>query len=215
MVLSSTGLGACLCFLAALFFAGDPTTAGMIETEGLKPWEVCALCHSLNGISRTARFPHLAGQRAAYIRKQLNDFRSGHRANDNGQMASIVEAELSEANIPVVADYFAGLAPPIPQDGDLAADRIARGKSLFETGDPEGKIPACATCHGTAIPSIAYAPHISAQHAGYVAKQLSDFKSGARTNDTTGTMVGIAVRLSDADIESVSAYVAAQQRVAR
>lgn len=214
MRLSSTISGACLFFLAALFFASHQAGAGMIETESLKPWEVCALCHSLNGISRTARFPHLAGQRAAYIRKQLKDFRAGHRANDNGQMVSIVEAELSEANIPVVAEYFAALTPPLPKASDVADKKIAQGKSLFEAGDPDAKIPACATCHGTAIPAIAYAPHLSAQHAGYVAKQLSDFKSGARTNDKTGTMAGIAARLSAADIENVSAYVAARQRVA-
>lgn len=212
---SSTFLGACLVFLTVLVFAGYRASAGMIETESLKPWEVCALCHNLNGIGRTARFPHLAGQRAAYIRKQLKDFRAGHRTNDNGQMVSIVEAELSEANIPVVAEYFASLAPPVPKEGDVAAKKVARGKSLVETGDPAAKIPACATCHGAVKPAIAYVPHISAQHAAYLAKQLSDFKSGARNNDKTRTMAGIAARLSEADIESVSAYLAAQQRTVR
>jgi len=215
MRLSSTLLRACLVFTTVLFFAGYRASAGMIETESLKPWEVCALCHNLNGIGRTARFPHLAGQRAAYIRKQLKDFRAGHRTNDNGQMISIVEAELSEANIPVVAEYFASLAPPSPKADDVAAIKIARGKNLVETGDPDAKIPACATCHGAVKPAIAYTPHISSQHADYLAKQLTDFKTGARNNDKTGTMVTIAARLSEADIESVSVYLAGQQRATR
>ena len=44
----------------------------------------------LDGISATAKFPKLAGQKKAYIEKQLSDFLAGNRTNDGGQMASIV-----------------------------------------------------------------------------------------------------------------------------
>ena len=186
--------------------------AGMIETDGLKPWEVCALCHNLNGIGRTARFPHLAGQRSAYIQKQLKDFRAGHRANDNGQMVTIVEAELSTDNVSKVADYFASLAPPEPVESDAGSEDLAEGKRLFHKGRPAGGLPACAVCHGASKPEIAYAPHLTAQHARYVAKQLDDFKSGARKNDATGTMARIAAQLSDRDIKNIAAYVASQRR---
>ena len=40
---------------------------------------LCAACHGENGISRTLGTPHLAGQDETYLRKALNDYRSGVR----------------------------------------------------------------------------------------------------------------------------------------
>ena len=73
----------------ALIAAGSAVSsayADIIVTEGVQPWHLCATCHSLDGISAMARFPKLAGQRAAYIVKQVRDFRDGRRSNDGGQM---------------------------------------------------------------------------------------------------------------------------------
>ena len=127
-------------------------------------------------------------------------------------MTAIVEAELAETDIQVVADYFAALAAPPPTPADAPAASLARGQALFERGAPDAGIPACASCHGATDPEIAHAPHITAQHPDYVAKQLADFKSGARSNDATDTMPRVAGRLSDADIASVARYVATRQR---
>src|SRR5256885_14219431 len=84
--------------------------ADIIVTEGVQPWHLCATCHSLDGISAMARFPKLAGQRAAYIVKQVRDFRDGRRSNDGGQMqasaSDIVDDDLAKA-----AAYFASLPP--------------------------------------------------------------------------------------------------------
>src|SRR6516165_8912626 len=73
----------------ALIAAGSAVSlayADIIVTEGMQPWDLCATCHSLDGISAMARFPKLAGQRAAYIVKQVRDFRDSRRSNDGGQM---------------------------------------------------------------------------------------------------------------------------------
>src|SRR5215470_13778391 len=74
---------------AALIAAGSGVSlayADIIVTEGMQPWDPCATCHSLDGISAMGRFPKLAGQRAAYIVKQVRDFRDRRRSNDGGQM---------------------------------------------------------------------------------------------------------------------------------
>jgi cytochrome c553 len=210
--ISRAGAGTLL--FALLVLPGGTAEAGMIETDGLEPWEICGLCHNLNGISRSDRFPHLAGQKAAYIRKQLQDFKAGRRSNDNGQMASIVEAELAEPDIPKVADYFAALTPPSPSSEGAKEQDLARGRALFETGAPERGIPPCARCHLASNPKIAHAPRITAQRTAYLAKQLMDFRSGARGNDATQTMSRIASRLSDAEIESVAIYATSQPRAA-
>jgi hypothetical protein len=49
------------------------TSAGMIDKEGMDEWEVCAMCHSLDGVSRMPKFPKLAGQKSSYISNNLID----------------------------------------------------------------------------------------------------------------------------------------------
>jgi cytochrome c553 len=46
------------------------------------------------------------------------------------------------------------------------------------------------------------------QKAGYTAKTLRDFKSGARNNDRNEIMQAIAAKLSDKEIEAVSRFIA-------
>jgi len=92
--------------------------ADMIVTEGVQPWEICGECHGLDGVSPVARFPSLAGQRPAYIVKQVRDFRDGRRANDGGQMAANA-SDIGEADIAKAAAYFSALLPPAPMSSDL------------------------------------------------------------------------------------------------
>ncbi len=40
---------------------------------------LCAACHGENGVGLVPGTPHLAGQDEAYLRKALNDYRSGVR----------------------------------------------------------------------------------------------------------------------------------------
>lgn len=203
------GVSAALCLMGVLSLA-DKARADMIDTSGMKPWEVCALCHSLNGISPMAKFPKLAGQKAAYIEKQLRDFRAGHRSNDGGAMEAIVTGELAEENIPVVADYFSKLpAPPADPSG---GEELKDAKKLFETGDEARSIPACVSCHVENNKDLPLAPRITAQHSAYVEKQLRDFKSGERANDERMVMRDIAKALSDEDISQLAQFIAAQPR---
>ena len=68
----------------------------------------CAACHGPTGAGNAeAKFPSLSGQHAAYVKKQLNDFKKeGGRANDpSGIMRSIV-ANMSEKEIDAVAEYI-------------------------------------------------------------------------------------------------------------
>lgn len=49
-------------FIAALAVCPPSTAARayMLDSDGMKPWESCALCHGLDGVSRMAKFPKLA-----------------------------------------------------------------------------------------------------------------------------------------------------------
>lgn len=190
---------------------GRTVKADMIDTSGMKPWEVCALCHGLNGISRISKFPKLAGQKAAYIEKQLRDFRAGRRANDGGNMAAIASSELSEDNIPVVANYFAKLTAPKPQTSDEDKS-LAKGRKLFEQGDAGRNVPPCQSCHVAINDAAPLAPSLTSQHPDYLAKQLHDFRDGKRTNDENQIMGDIARALSKPEIQELVAFIASRPR---
>ena len=116
-------------------------------------------------------------------------------------------AVLSEADMKNVAAYYAGqtLQPAIARHKDL----VALGRKLYRGGNRETGVPACAGCHGPAgsgIPS--QYPRIAGQYAEYIEAQLKSFKSGARTNDVSGMMRGVAARMTDDEIRAVAEYTA-------
>ena len=88
--------------LLAVTRAGDPVAG---ETK-VAP---CAGCHGAAGISANDVHPRLAGQSYLYIKKQLQDFASGRRANDP-VMASFARP-LSPADMADLAAYYSCLSP--------------------------------------------------------------------------------------------------------
>lgn len=70
------------------------------------------------------------------------------------------------------------------------------------------KAAACAACHGadgnSADPAF---PSLAGQHASYLLKQLTEYKSGARAN---AIMSGMTASLSKADMEDIAAFYATQ-----
>jgi cytochrome c553 len=71
----------------------------------------CAGCHNPQGKgNEPAGYPHLGGQNAEYVSKQLKAYREGTR--DAGANASImmdVASKLTDAEIEAVASYISGL----------------------------------------------------------------------------------------------------------
>ncbi|MDG1208248.1 MAG: c-type cytochrome [Paracoccaceae bacterium] len=183
-----------------LLMSATPVVAGLADEDGLAAYEVCALCHSLDGVSRMAKFPKLAGQSVAYIEKQVRDFQSGRRDNDGGQMVSIV-SDMSDEDITEAAEWFASQPAP------LAETKIAlgSGKRMFsEFG--------CADCHDEQVPD---AVKLTAQHKAYLTKQMVDFRDGRRANDLGGAMRSSMQGISNSDIEQIADYLAATQRMAK
>lgn len=66
----------------------------------------CVGCHGQNGIGLSDMFPNLAGQKKAYMIKQLNDFKSGARQN---QMMNPMATQLTPQDIEDVSAYFSAL----------------------------------------------------------------------------------------------------------
>lgn len=85
----------------ALFRGGD-------LSKGLP---ACTGCHAPDGVGNAAAgFPHLGGQHADYIEKQLIGFREGDRTNDGDTMTMrSISAKLSNKDIKALASYIQGL----------------------------------------------------------------------------------------------------------
>ncbi len=65
----------------------------------------CVACHGEDGNSPTSAFPKIAGQHEDYLLHALHSYKNGERKN--AIMAGIVAA-LSEGDMEVLADYYAG-----------------------------------------------------------------------------------------------------------
>lgn len=66
----------------------------------------CAGCHGAAGISNNPLWPNLAGQKEAYLVKQLKAFRDGTRTDP---MMAPMAKPLSDDDINNLAAYFSGL----------------------------------------------------------------------------------------------------------
>ena len=165
---------------------------------------VCGACHGPDGNSAAPNFPKLAGQGERYLLKQMKDIKAGNRTvlEMTGLLTNTSDQDMAD-----IAAYFSS------QKGSVgAADPkvVARGEALFRGGKLEQGMPACTDCHAPDGSGNAAAgfPHLGGQHAQYVAKQLTDFREGNRTNDGDSmVMRGIAAKLSNKDIEAVSSYI--------
>ena len=80
--------------------AGDPSAA--------KPQadSLCAGCHGPKGVSSNPLWPNLAGQKDAYLVKQMKAFRDGTRYDP---MMTPMAKPLSDADIDNLAAYFSSL----------------------------------------------------------------------------------------------------------
>jgi len=93
---------------AALVDRGQDLYRGGKLTDGMP---ACVGCHSPNGEGLDlAVYPKLNGQHAAYIEKQLTDFREGDRSNDGDAMIMrTIAAKLSNKDIKALSSYIEGL----------------------------------------------------------------------------------------------------------
>ncbi|MDX1367554.1 c-type cytochrome [Pseudomonas sp.] len=165
---------------------------------------VCGACHGADGNSAAPNFPKLAGQGERYLLKQLNDIKSG--ARPVVEMTGLLD-NLSDQDLADISAYYASQKMSV---GAADPKLVARGEALFRGGKLNEGMPACTGCHspnGAGLDAAGF-PQIGGQHAGYVAKQLTDFREGNRTNDGDSLIMrGIAAKLSNKDIEAVSSFI--------
>ena len=193
---------ALICSLALAATAQAQTLKPDLGAGSAKYGQLCVACHAADGNSSTPANPKLAGQHPEYLLKQLQEFKSGKRAN---AIMSGMVAGLSDQDMVNIAFWVAGQTP---KDGYASDVNLVReGERIYRGGVADRNIAACAGCHspnGAGLP-IQY-PRLSGQHADYTASQLRAFRSGARGNNAAMTVV--ASKLNDREIAAVSDYIA-------
>ncbi len=215
-------------------FLALTSTASILHAEGninagKQKSTSCAGCHGENGNNQVTTFPKLAQQHSSYLQKQLHAFKDGTRSDP---MMSAMALPLTDEDIVDISAYYAsqkisGNALPVnttptqseadaseteettekPVDSkDTIQPLIAQGSDLYRNGDLKREVSACIACHGPLGEGNKPAsfPALKSQHADYLIKSLTDFKSGARSNNPQNVMHMIARKMTDQEIKAVS-----------
>lgn len=162
--------------------------------EGRERTVLCNTCHGENGIAVQPLAPNLAGQNPVYIVDQFQRFGDGRR-NDY-LMSNLAKTFSFEDKIKIALYY--GEMEMIPSGGGNP-QLLAEGEKIYKE--------ACVKCHGENGRGQEGYARLAGQRHGYVVKMLKEFRdrTGRRTNVW---MSGVAIRLSDQDMEAVATYLA-------
>ncbi len=194
---------ACAVLAAAGAAVAQGKPAGIDPTAQKVAASICSACHGPTGVSVSPLFPRLAGQQEIYLAAQLKAFKAKTRGEADAHdymwgMATL----LDDSVIAGLAHYYAVQKPGPGIAGNAAL--IARGKLLFEKGDPTRGIVACASCHGDKAEGNSIFPRLAGQHAAYVARQLDVIQHKFRDSPI---MHGVIKELDPEGMKAVAEYV--------
>ncbi|MDP7592822.1 MAG: c-type cytochrome [Litorilituus sp.] len=210
--------------LSLLLTVGAISAANAVEGNaeaGKAKASVCGACHGATGVNPSPTYPDLAGQHAAYLVKQLADFKSGARTD---VMMAPMAANLTDQDMADLAAFYASQerakatvasdsasSPSISAPaGDIELVTSTSAKAIFagDVKSGQAKSAMCVACHGADGNSpVPMYPNLAGQSEKYLIKQLAHFKSGERKNPV---MAGIAAGLSETDMKDLSAFFAVQ-----
>jgi cytochrome c oxidase subunit 2 len=190
-------------------------SAASFAADGTNLYAPCVACHGLKGEGNPAlNAPAIAGQEAAYLDRQLRDFRSGrrgaHKSDASGaQMRALAKTLGDDAAVAKVASYVASLPKTVtatPARGDLH-----KGNNLYQ-----GK---CGACHGGMAegnPALK-APRLAGLDAAYIKRQFAHFRDGVRgtdPQDVPGRQMAMMARTLpiERDLDDVIAFIHQQGR---
>jgi cytochrome c553 len=195
-------------FLASLTLtiAMAPASAGdVVAGERLFRAE-CATCHGERAQGgKGGEYPRLAGQRAEYIRLQLDNFRDRKRRN-KPMLPIFKTGKLRASDIEAVAAYLSGL--PVPEPGEVGVPAEVQGDLEFGFELYERD---CILCHGPdgRGKEEKGSPQLVAQWPRYIAKQIADFRNGERAHEYADKMFGEAY---EDELDALLAYVLSLSR---
>jgi len=190
-------------------------SAASLAADGGALFAPCVACHGARAAGNPAlHAPALAGQDAAYLERQLRNFRAArrgaHKADTLGaQMRALAATLPDDASVAKLSSYIASLPRTVvatPAKGDLH-----KGNNLYQ-----GK---CGACHGTRAegnPALK-APRLAGLDAAYLRLQFAHFRDGVRgtdPQDLQGRQMALMSKTlaTDRELDDVIAFIHQQGR---
>ena len=190
-------------------WAQNSTTVAGNAQVGSAQFIVCAACHGQQGEGMAAlNAPKIAGQSAWYLKRQLQNYKSGARgahADDvfGRQMAPMAATLVSDAAIDNVIAHIQTL-PDNPAPSTIEGD-VSKGEKLYRV---------CSYCHGADGQGVRAmnAPRAAGMSDWYLARQLENFREGIRgshSSDYYGFQMGLmaSVARDEQAINDLVAYI--------
>ncbi len=164
---------------------------------------ICASCHGMNGISDSKGKPHLAGQRAVYLYRAQQAYRTGARNDETKKHDGFLrdEALLS------VAAYYSSLTPaPKLETPDVTEPvEMLKEDPFLSIRDAMKK---CIKCHEVSGNSDSKGmPSLTAQSPEYFVASMMGYVDGSRSHKLMKKLVG---RLDEETIKDMGVYYAIQ-----
>ena len=181
--------------LAAL--AAADKAAGAAEAQAS-----CVACHAADGSSPDPTVPHMAGQSAFAIFKELQDYKHGARVSD---VMSPIALSLDDKQMADVAAHYASLKPS-GLDASHPSFAGPEIEAIALRGDPSRTLAPCAACHAAGAGGPLETPGLTGQSTVYIESQLQAFAKGERYNDAFMRMRSIAAKLTPREMALLGAY---------
>jgi cytochrome c553 len=162
--------------------------------------QICTACHGDNGTPPQKDYPVIWGQQLGYIFIELRDFKTGARKND---LMSPVAQTLDFPDLMPLAQYFSQKAWPSlgqpPATGEVAAQAQRANASVV-----------CTSCHQEGFKGDSTQPRLAGQNHDYLAKTMTDFRTGVRANNPG--MTDLMKAISGSDIAALATSIAGLQQ---
>ena len=208
-------------FAAAAWLVTNTAVAVDLE-KGKEINGTCAACHGDQGAGgKKGEYPRLAGQRAAYLERQLKSFRARTRINIP-MFPYTQERELSDEDIKDVSAYLAGIElsnrMPTYTGKEDALTKLLMAEKVMIIPRAEGDLAngeaiyqkKCAACHGKSGKGRGMFPVLVGQYTSYLKRQANLYLKGDRPHDEEG-VVGVLNTLKEQDIQDILAYLTSIQ----
>lgn len=181
----------------------NPKTLSESAQRGQEKASLCGFCHGVDGNTKRAFIPNLAGQNAKYLINQFEQFASGQRKN---YVMSQLADKLSLEERVNLAIHFSEQAPkpfvPKKPNKKMSDASAAAGQSGFQA--------KCQMCHGVKAEGWDQLPRLASQPAEYLIKTLEKFKTDHRDRNQS-PMTSIAKQLSEKEIRDIALYLSTLQ----
>ena len=190
--------------LVTLAAFGMVRPAGAGDAGALFIAKGCVACHGADGRKAMARTPHLAGQNAAYLLRQMTEIADGVRSTPAAATMKPVIGKATPDDRKALADWLAMQVPAEAVPGDAA--KAEQGALLFEDN-------GCIGCHGAegAKPLADY-PILAGQRKDYLAAQIRLIRDDIRSTRRAHLMVANVRQFKEAEVEQVAEFLSQAKR---